>query len=179
VWNGAGGGSFASLSEEDCPLQPVPRRSCFRLTLPQGIAAGTLYLEVGGFRTRGFFAARADPVDSLPPRVVAASVEPGAEVAAREVVVLEFSETLDGSSRVEVSSAGAELAVLQRVVHRQAGFSEIRITPPAGGWPAGVTVIVSATAVGVRDLSGLGLDQDAATAAPEAFTIEFRGAAAP
>ena len=156
IFNGLREGTFSirEESEVDCPevLQ------CWKVDLPEGVTAGTFFLEVEGFSTRGFSVLVARPEDVTPPQVVQSTVEEGGTVEPNEVLSLVFSEILDQLSEVLVLADGEKLdGVVQRFVNRDDGTTAIRIRPPPEGFPtdAELRLVVGAD---VRDLSGIAAD---------------------
>lgn len=187
VWNGIRGGSIAYISDEDlCPEEVLERSKlkCFRLTLPAGVLSGSLYAEVDGIRTRGFFVVTRRDIDATPPRVTGVSVAEGGTVARDAVIRVTMSEYLDQRSRVLLSDAGGTVlaSYTQDLVHLASGVSVFDLTPPAAGWPAGVSLVVRAS-TDVTDLAGNVLDQVAEPEGEEprhdAFELGFTVEAAP
>jgi hypothetical protein len=171
VFNGVRGGSFRSVDPAgDCPAGV----GCFVVDLPPGPAAGSLFLEVQGFPSESRPVVLSRPQDAVPPAVVSSTVAGGEEVEPAGVIVLGFSELLDGRSTVAVEAAGAPLAGTSRfIVHREDATSEITVFPPAAGFPSGVLLRIVAADL-VRDLADNPLDQDPEAAGRQPFVVEFR-----
>jgi hypothetical protein len=169
IAGGVPGGGFTLL-----PAAPErPNLQCFSVELPAGVGAGTLILEVDGFRTRGFFVAQLLEADAVPPAVVETSAGEGDVIDPELPVVLRFSEVLDQESRAELLDGAEPVAGVVQTLANVNGASEIRLAPPAGGFPRGRELTLRA-GPGIRDLAGNALDQDLATAEIEAFEVTFR-----